>query len=520
MKIFSLALAVVTGLAVPSAPAATSERPPASLTPAAIDAYVSRALDKTGLPGLSVVVTHGDRIVHAAGYGHDSEGRPVTAGTPMRVASVTKSFTAMAVMILVEEGKLALDRPVAEQLPELRMADPRAKTITVRHLLNQTSGLSDTTTDIRDLDTAASLKEYAAKLGDATLRAAPGTHWEYCNVNYNLAARLVEVASGRAFGDFMRERVFGPLGMRSSAVSDRAVRPADGYNSVYGLWLPRPELPAFLDGSGSGGVITTAADMGRWLITQNGRGRRLVGPASLAAMHTPGKVREYGMGWGIDDETRRLTHSGNLFTYTAVETIVPETGYGFAVMTNSASLTDDTFAIAGGLADLSEGTPPEVPGGDRQLFELVLGVIALVAAGLGALGAARSRRWAARRLASRTQDATRSSKRTRRPATRTSQGRSRGTSQGRSQGSWRAGLRLVPVLLPSTLLAAYPDLVSFLMNGRTVTWAQLTYFAAPLTITLVVAAVAGLTTAAFRLARYRALSRTPLTTTPADTAKR
>ncbi|MBN6053560.1 beta-lactamase family protein [Nonomuraea sp. RK-328] len=493
MKILPLALAVVTSLAVPAAPAASATRTTDApeLAPAAIDAYVNRALDATGLPGLSVVVTHGDRVVHAAGYGHDSEGRAVTAGTPMRVASVTKSFTAMAVMILVEEGKLALDRPVAEQLPELRMADPRARTITVRHLLNQTSGLSDTTTDIRDLDTAGSLKEYAAKLGDATLRAAPGTHWEYCNVNYNLAARLVEVASGRAFGDFMRERVFGPLGMRSSAVSDRKVRPADGYNSVYGLWLPRPELPAFLDGSGSGGVITTAADMGRWLIAQNGRGRRLVGPASLSAMHTPSKVHEYGMGWGIDDETRRLTHSGNLFTYTAVETIVPETGYGFAVMANSASLTDDTFAIAGGLADLSEGKPPEVPGGDRQLFELVLGLIALVAAGLGALGAARSRRWATRRLA---------------------------LSGSTSRRTRRVALRLVPVLLPSALLAAYPDLIEFVMNGRTVTWAQLTYFAVPLTITSVVAAAAGLTTAAFRLVRYRALSRSRPATTPTRTA--
>ncbi|GAA2323790.1 hypothetical protein GCM10010149_91390 [Nonomuraea roseoviolacea subsp. roseoviolacea] len=307
----------------------------------------------------------------------------------------------------------------------------------------------------------------------------------------------MEVAGGRPFGAFMRERVLGPLGMRSSAVSEREVRPADGYNSVYGLWLSRPELPAFLDGSGSGGVITTAADMGRWLIAQNGRGRRLVGPASLAAMHAPSKVSDYGMGWGLDDRTRRLTHSGNLFTYTAVETIVPETGYGFAVMANSASLTDETFTIAAGLADLSEGRPSETPGGDRQLFELVLGLIALVAAGLGVLGAARSRRWAARRL-----------------ATTTPKNGFKGSAQARgSRRTWRVGLRLVPVLLPSALLAAYPELVSFLSNGRTITWAQLTYFPAPLTITLVVAAAAGLTTAAFRVVRYRALSRARLATT-------
>ncbi|MFI7443734.1 serine hydrolase domain-containing protein [Nonomuraea indica] len=468
MKTTIIALALATGLS----PATPPTTPPAGgLTPAAVDAYLTRALDGTGLPGLSAVVTRGNRVVHAAGYGHDSDGRPVTADTPMRVASLSKSFTAMAVMTLVDKGAVALDDPVTEHLPELRMADPRAGRITVRHLLNQTSGLSDTTTDIGALKDSDSLREYVGRLRTATLRADPGTRWEYCNVNYDLAARLVEVVSGRGFGDYLRERVFGPLGMRSSAVSDREVRPADGYNSVFGLWRSRPELPAFLNGGGSGGVVTTAADMGRWLITQTGNGRRLVRPESLAVMHAPSEVREYGMGWGIDDETRRLGHSGNLFTYTAVQLVVPATGYGFAVMTNSAALHDDTFDIATGLAELSEGRTPEPAGGGRQLFELVLGAVTAAAAGLGLLGVLRSRHWAARRA-----------------------GRPR----------WRAWSRLVPALLPVAVLAAYPDLISFLMNGRTVTWEQLTYFAVPLTITVAVAAAAGALTAGFRLARLRA----------------
>ncbi|MFG3440316.1 serine hydrolase domain-containing protein [Nonomuraea sp. NPDC047897] len=471
MKTALIGLALATGLSPTTPPATPPPTPPgAGLTPAAVDAYLTRALDETGLPGLSAVVTRGDRVVHAAGYGHDSDGEPVTADTPMRVASVSKSFTAMAVMTLVDKGAVALDDPVAEHLPELRLADPRATRITVRHLLNQTSGLSDTTTDGDALKDAASLREYVGRLGTATLRADPGTRWEYCNANYNLAARLVEVVGGRSFGDYLRERVFGPLGMRSSAVSDREVRPADGYNSVFGLWRSRPELPAFLNGGGSGGVVTTAADMGRWLITQMGNGRRLVRPESLAAMHAPSEVHEYGMGWGVDDETGRLAHSGNLFTYTAVQIIVPATGYGFAVMTNSAALHDDTFDIATGLAELSEGGTPEPPGGDRQLFELVLGALTAAAAGLGVLGVLRSRRWASRRA-----------------------GRPR----------WRAWARLVPVLLPVAVLAAYPGLISFLMNGRTVTWEQLTYFAVPLTITVTVAAAAGALTAGFRLARLR-----------------
>ncbi|MER6993685.1 serine hydrolase domain-containing protein [Saccharopolyspora hirsuta] len=458
MKAMIIALAAAIGLAAPpSAPT--------------FDDYSSSALESTGLPGFSVVVTKGDEVVHAAGYGHDSTGRPMTADTPMRVASVSKSFTAMAVMTLVDAGKIELDRPVVEQLPGFSMADPRAAKVTVRQLLNQTSGFSDTTIDINALEDAGSLAEYTARLSTGSLAADPGTHWEYCNVNYDLAARLVEVASGQHFGDYLRQHVFGPLGMRTSAVSDEQLRPADGHVSLFGAWIPREELPGFLDGSGGGGVITTAADMGRWLVSQNGAGQQLVSPASLQLMHSPSAVDDYGMGWGVEQPEggpEMLVHSGNLFTYNAVQAIVPETGYGFAVMSNGASLHDSTYEILTGLVALSQGKTPAVPGGGRQQAELVLGAISLVAVGLGVLGAVRSRRWAAKRAGS--------------PA-------------------WLIGLRLVPALVPLAVFAAYPSLISFISNGRTITWAQLTYFPLPLTVTLLLAALAGASTVVFRLVR-------------------
>ncbi|GAB2976622.1 serine hydrolase domain-containing protein [Saccharothrix stipae] len=444
-------------------PAAHAEPAPAS-----IDDYMAGVVHDTGLPGVSIVVTHDDRVVHAAGYGEDSEGAPVTADTPMRIASVSKSFTAMAVMTLVEDGRIGLDEPVADQLPGVTMADPRFTGVTVRHLLNQTSGFSDTTIDVTALESATSLAEYASGLGEATLAADPGTRYEYCNVNYDLAARLVEVASGRSFGEYLRERVFAPLGMGRSAVSAEEVRPADGYNSLFGAWVSRAELPGFLDSSGGGGVITTAADMGRWLISQTGNGVALVSPEGLRTMHTSSTVDDYAMGWIPRDGT--LVHPGNLFTYSAVQAVVPGTGYGFAVLANSAALQDDTYDILLGLIALSEGRQPEPVGGARQLFELVLGLIALLAVGLGVLGVRRSARWARRRAGS---------------------------------PPWRVWPRFVPLLLPAAVFAAYPDLVSVLMNGRAVTWAQLTYFAAPLSITVLVVALAGVATAIARLLRLR-----------------
>ncbi|WP_433224413.1 serine hydrolase domain-containing protein [Microtetraspora malaysiensis] len=476
----SLAVSLVSPVTLSLAVAPTAATAIARLTapvggepsPAAIDAYLAEAMESTALPGMSVVVTHNGKIVHAAGYGHDSAGRPVTESTPMRVASLSKSFTAMAVMTLVDDGRLSLDEPVAEQLPEFRLADPRARGITLRHLLNQTSGISDGTVDIRAAESATTLAGYVAALRGGTLAADPGTRWAYCNVNYEVAARLVEVAGGMSFGAYMKQRVFGPLGMTGSAVGDQEVRPSKGFNSLFGAWVPRPELRDFLYGGGAGGVITDAADMGRWLISQNGAGAQLVRPESLTTMHTSSGVRDYGMGWGREtvDGADLLVHSGNLFTYTAVEAIAPDTGYGFAVMTNSAGLYDDVYDVLTGLVAMSRGRTPEVPGGGRQQAELVLGLIALAAAGLGVLGVLRSRRWAGRRAGS--------------PA-------------------WRVGLRLVPALLPVLLFALYRDLISFLMNGRTVTWEQLTYSAAPMTITFAVAAAAGVATVVTRLLRLR-----------------
>lgn len=472
-KHLSLALLPLV-LALAATPAAAGG-PVAEPSPAAIDAYAREALAATALPGMSVVVTHGGKVVHAAGYGHDSAGRPVTAHTPMRVASVSKSFTAMAVMTLADAGRIALDEPVARQLPEFRMADPRAGRITVRQLLNQTSGLSDGGLDLRAAESATSLTGYVAALRSGVVAAEPGTRWAYCNANYDVAARLVEVAGGLSFGDYLKQRVLEPLGMTGSGVGDRAVKPAEGFNSLFGAWVPRPELHDFRYASGAGGVVTDAADLGRWLISQTGGGPRLVRPESLATMHTPSRVADYGMGWGpVTAHGARLSvHSGNLFTYTAVQAVDPKTGYGFAVLANSAGLYDDTYDVLTGLVALSQGRTPEVPGGDRQLIELALGLVVLAAAGLGGLGALRSPRWAGR-LAGR-------------PA-------------------WRVGLRLLPALLPLALFAGYPRLISFLMNGRTVTWAQLMYSAAPLTLALAVAALAGAVTTAMRLWRLRSVA--------------
>jgi CubicO group peptidase (beta-lactamase class C family) len=199
-------------------------------------------------PGLATVLTRGNAVIRLDVEGHDSTGRSITPDTPMRVASITKSFTAAAVLTLVDEARVALDQPLVTYVADFRMADARAAAITVRHLLNQTSGLADYTVDIGATERAADLAAYVAALRPGALAATPGTRYAYCNVNYELAARLVEVVDGRPFAEAMRARVFAPLGMKDSAIG---TRPADGYISLFGWWIARHELAGFRDPSRS-----------------------------------------------------------------------------------------------------------------------------------------------------------------------------------------------------------------------------------------------------------------------------
>ncbi|MGH8879268.1 MAG: serine hydrolase domain-containing protein, partial [Stackebrandtia sp.] len=386
MRTISFAAVIGLAAALSLAPAA-SAKPAGELDAAAIDEYLEQAVDDTGVPGLTAVVTHDDKIVHATGVGHDSNGEELTADSPMRMASVTKSFTAMAVMTLVEDGEIELDEPVSAQLPGFEMADPRADEVTVRQLLNQTSGFSDTTMDVADLEESTSLADYASRMKDDALAHDPGTRWEYCNANFDLAARLVEHAGGRNFNEYLKARVLRPLGMDDSTVSDADIKPGNGYNSLYGLWIERSEPAGFMTDSGAGGLTSTAADMGRWLITQQGEGKQLVGAEGLAEMHAASPVHDYGMGWGVDG--KRLVHSGNLMSYNSVEILDTGTGYGVAVMTNGSGLIDPAYSVGQGLLSLSEGAKP-APVQSDFWFQLVLAVLALLALGLGVLGVLRA----------------------------------------------------------------------------------------------------------------------------------
>ncbi|SEN46340.1 serine hydrolase domain-containing protein [Nonomuraea pusilla] len=443
---------------------------PSILTPApaSVDAYVERYRAATGLPGVAVAITKGGSVIHAAGYGKTATGEPVTADTPMAVASVSKSFTALAVMQLAEKGELALDQPVRRYLPEFTMADPRAAKITVRQLLDQTSGMADSAFREKSLPQPDTLQGAVARLRTAGLAAEPGTAFSYHNTNYQVAARLVEVVSGRPFAAYLAAHVFEPLGMRHSTTlnTDRDLPgTARGHLYVLGQALALPEPTGF--GNGSGGVLSTAGDMARWLIAQNSGLPGLLSPRAVREMRTPSKPnKEYALGWYVGRTERGtpvLEHGGDLFTSTAHQVLMPDSGYGIAVMANTGMAFSDAHALMTGIIAIIEGGTPRPPSTQSLvLTDALFALLTLVTVGLAARGTVRARRWAARR---------------------------------RGWQLWR----LAPYLVPIALCATIAPIHRVLARGRDAAWIQLAYLYPTFMIWLVTAAAAGLTVVAARL---------------------
>lgn len=302
-------------------------------TPQQIDA-IFKPLVAEGTPGFAVGVFREGKIVFVKGYGlADLEHRTaITPSTDFRLASLTKQFTATAIMLLVHDGKLSYDDPIKKVLPEF---PAYGKRITIRNLLNHTSGLKDYE-DIYEKETADTPPDKIAQLKDrdvlqieeqqdATL-FTPGTKWQYSNSGYALLAMIVERVSGKSFGDFLQDRVFHPLHMDSTLAYEKGKNEvpnrAFGYrkDGATGLWKFSDQSPtsAVL---GDGGVYTSIEDLAKWDDALSHF--RLLSASEMKPAWTPvdvpGGVKgpddspsAYGFGWYLDPYKgrRRMWHYG------------------------------------------------------------------------------------------------------------------------------------------------------------------------------------------------------------------
>jgi CubicO group peptidase (beta-lactamase class C family) len=308
-----------------------------------IDQAAAEVLAKTGAASASVSIVKDGRIAYAKAYGDARRDpkQPAHAATRYAIGSISKQFTAAAILLLVQDGKLSLDEPVEKHVPGLT----RGGDITIRQLLSHTSGYQDYWPQdyMFPLMTEPAAPELIMdRWARKPLDYEPGTKWQYSNTGYVIAGRIVEKASGQPLFAFLKRRIFEPLGMKSVLDFDREPHSdgmAEGYTQ-YALGPSRvvtPSAPGWLFGAGQ--LAMTAEDLARWDVSLIKR--ELLEKASYLALETDtrlanGAGTQYGLGTDVEIENhrRKLAHGGAVNGFTSDNLVYPEDGAAIVVLTN------------------------------------------------------------------------------------------------------------------------------------------------------------------------------------------
>src|SRR5262252_523063 len=327
---------------------------------AAIDKAAGEVLETTGAPSASVAVVRDGRIAYVHAYGLAGIEPPMPATPEMRysIGSISKQFTAAATLLLAEERKLSLDDKVVRWLPDLT----RANDVTLRQLLSMTSGYQDFWPQDYVMPpmllptTPQQIMKGWAKI---PLDFEPGTKWQYSNTNYVIAGAIVERVSGRPLFEFLQQRIFTTLGLKSVLNTDEAAL-GPGEPMRYLRYALGPPRPAPKEGKGwmfaAGELAMTARDLALWDISTIDQ--TILKPASYRAMQTNtllanGLASGYGLGVqvGASAGRRLVSHTGEVSGFTAANQIFPDDKAAVVVLTN-LDATGASSQLAGRIATL------------------------------------------------------------------------------------------------------------------------------------------------------------------------
>lgn len=343
-----------------------SARPDDIIDTNALDAVVMDQMSKHGLPGVALAVIENGEVIYQKGYGVDGNGDPMTPQTKVFIGSQSKSFTALAVAQLAEQGKLDLNAPVQTYIPWFKVDDEEASgKITVNHLLHHTSGLSDSGYGVV-LPIETSPEEAVRSLSTAKLTAPVGRTFQYFNMGYTVLAYLVELKSGLSFADYVQVNILTPLGMESSSATPEAITDMPkGHTRIFGFSIPAKEdIPVY--GVGEGWIVSTASDMAFYAIEFMAKNPTLVSEESMNRILTPGTGFS-GMGWFIYDNGSKIVHGGANQTFRTEVNLYPHEGRAFVLLTNQGYQVDH-FISASQLTSSVEAivrgyTPPSIQQG-------------------------------------------------------------------------------------------------------------------------------------------------------------
>jgi CubicO group peptidase (beta-lactamase class C family) len=354
-------------------------------------------MERLNIPGVSLAIVEGDRIVHMRCFGRARpRGNAPTPQTPFPIASLTKSFTALAVMQLVESGAVDLDAPIQRYLPWFQVADPRSSAqMTVRHLLNQTSGIPTSAGEsgLADLDDSPGTVERQARtLSTLVLTRPVGSAFEYSNANYQLLGLVIEATSGEPYADYVQTHILSPLDMNHTYTSQTIARQnglAVGHRYWFGFPFATPNLSIPSSALPGGGLISSAEDMARYLIAHLNGGRygnvHILSGVGVETLHRgaaplgtealPAELRlvrpwlrdqslgQYGMGWFVDQigQTRLIWHGGTLPDFGAYMALLPEKKKGVVLLFNVCHywMNPILTELGNGVAALLAGQQPQ-----------------------------------------------------------------------------------------------------------------------------------------------------------------
>ncbi|MDR1001854.1 MAG: beta-lactamase family protein [Oscillospiraceae bacterium] len=315
-----------------------------------LEQFIQTEFAKTHIPGMSVSIVDADSTLFTGTYGNVSDTR-----TSFILGSITKSFTAVAIMQLAEQGLVDVNSPFVTYLPE-EEKNANSKT-TVKQLLNHTSGIR----------TYKTPKNYST--------SAETSPYEYSNSGYGLLGKIVERVSGMDYGSYIKKHIFEPLGMTRSYVSLKDAKAAgfmaDGYRNYFGIMVkqdmpyPYGEINQWLN-LPAGYIISCTEDMGKYLQAYLNQGEGILTPESVNTMMS-GQVDflgtyQYGMGWMTDlrANEKMYVHGGNVENFTTYMHILPERGIAIVVLTN----TCDLFIANNMMVQLADNLAYKVMGAD------------------------------------------------------------------------------------------------------------------------------------------------------------
>jgi CubicO group peptidase (beta-lactamase class C family) len=309
--------------------------------------YVTTEMRKQRIPGLALLVARRGEIVRAEGFGFANVEHevPVKPETVFQSGSVGKQFTAAAVMMLVEEGKLGLDDPITEYLED---APPSWKAITMRRLLSHTGGFPDYPEDFdyqQDQDNEEAHEQALLRLARTLpLTSTPGTRWEYSNLGYAVAGIVIRRVSGLFYGDLLDRRIFRPLGMRSARIiseADIVSHRAAGYRLNAGRLKNQEWVSPMVNTTADGALYFSILDLARWDAAL--RTERLLKRSTLEEMWAPVRLANgepnpegYGLGWVAEAShgQRVVRHAGQWQGFSSSIVRFPEDGLTVALLAN------------------------------------------------------------------------------------------------------------------------------------------------------------------------------------------